>query len=67
MVQILLMLKALFTLKDIFCEDSTGCESSLVITNYLFWFGIEPVQVDFHYDFFRMTDEADGSVVLSEL
>ena len=33
----------------------------------IIWFGLEPVQNDFHYDFIRMVDETDGSVVLPEL
>ena len=33
----------------------------------IIWFGLEPVQDDFHYDFTWMVDETDGSVVLAEL
>ena len=33
----------------------------------IIWFGLAPVQDDFHYDFTRMAGETDGSVVLAEL
>ena len=37
--------------------------SSAIITSL----GFKPIQDDFQHDFARMTDEADGSVVLAEL
>ena len=40
-----------------FCEAFTGCESSLFYSN---WFGLEPVQGDFHYDFTGMADCSSG-------
>ena len=67
MVQILLMLKVLFTqdskVEDLFCGASFGSEPSLFFSNYFFSLGFKPVQGDFA----RMTDEADSSVVLAEL
>ena len=71
MVQILLMLEILFTqdsaVEDLFRGDSSGSEPDLFFSNYLFCLGLKPIQDDFQYDFPRMTDEADGSVVLEEL
>ena len=67
MVQILLMLKVLFTqdseVEYLFC----GTEPSLFFSNNLFGFGFEPVQDDSHHVFTWMTDEAYGSVTLAEL
>ena len=66
MVQILLMLEVLFTqnskVKDLFCAASSGSEPSLFFSNNFFSLGFKPIQDDF-----RMTDEADSSVVLAEL
>ena len=71
MVQILLMLEVLFTqnskVEDLFCGASSGSEPSLFFSNYFFSLGFQPIQDDFQHDFARMTDEADSSVVLSEL
>ena len=71
MVQILLILKILFTqdseVEDLFCGASPGSEFSLFFGNYLFSLGFEPVQNDFQHDFTWMTDEAGGSIVLAEL
>ena len=72
MVQILLMLEALFIqdyskVEDLFCGASSGSESSLFFSNYFFRLGFKPIQDDFQHDFARMTDEADSSVVLAEL
>ena len=71
MVQILLMLKVLFTqdskVEDLFCGASSGSEPSLFFSNYFFSLGFKPIQDDFQHDFARMTDEADSSVVLAEL
>ena len=71
MVQILLMLEAFFThdskVEDLFCGGSSGFEPSLFFGNYFFSMGFKPIQDDFQYDFARITDEADNSVVLAEL
>ena len=67
MVQILLMLKVLLTqesnVEDLFCGASSGSDQS----NYLFGLEFKPIQDNFQHDFARVTDEADGSVVLAEL
>ena len=71
MVQILLMLEVLSTqdskVKDLFCGASSGSEPNLFFSNYFFSLGFKPIQNDFQHDFARMTDEADSSVILSEL
>ena len=68
---ILLMLEVLFTqdseVEDMFCCASSGFELGLFFSNYLFGFGSKYIQDDFQHDFARVTDEADGSVVLAEL
>ena len=60
-MQILLTLRALYALKDIFVKllpaVNPACSAAII------WFGLEPVQDDFT----RMVDETDGSVVLAEL
>ena len=67
LVQILLMLEALFTqdskVEDLFCDASSGSEPSLFFSNYFFNLEFKPIQDDFQQDFARMTDEADSSVV----
>ena len=59
------MYRALYALKDIFVKllpaVNPACSAAII------WFGLEPGQDDFHYDFTRMVDETDGSVVLAEL
>ena len=71
MVQILLMLEVLFThdskVEGLFCGASSGSEPSLFFSNCFFSLGFKPIQDDFQHDFARMTDEADSSVVLTEL
>ena len=71
MVQILLMLEVFFTqdskVKDLFCGTFSGSLLYLFCSNYLFGLGFKPIQDDFQHDFTRMTDEADRSVVLTEL
>ena len=71
MVQILLMLEALFTqtskVEDLFCGAFSSSEPSLFSSYYFFSLGFKPIQDDFQNDFARMTDEADSSVVLVEL
>ena len=71
MVQILLMLKVLFTkdseVEDLFCGASPGSEPSMFLSNNLFSLGFEPVLDDSQHDFPWMTDEANGSVILTEL
>ena len=70
-VQILLMLKVLFTqdseVKDLFCGASPGSKPSLFFRNNLISWGCEPVQDDSQHDFTWMTGEANGSVILAEL
>ena len=65
MVQILLMLKLLFTqdsdVKNMFCGASPGSEPSLFFSNYLFSLGFEPVRDDSQHGFTWMTDETNGS------
>ena len=67
MIQILLMLKVLFTqdseVEGRFCCASPGSEPNLIFSNNLLSLGFEPVQADFTW----MTNEADGSVALAEL
>ena len=71
MVQILLVLEALFTqdsnVEDLLCGAPSGSEPSLFFSNYLFSLGYKPIQDDFQHDFARMTDEADSYVALAEL
>ena len=71
MVKVRLILEVLFTqdskVEDLFCGASSGSEPSLFFSNYFFSLGFKPIQDDFHYDFARMNDEADSSVVLAEL
>ena len=70
-VQVLLILEVLFTqdseVEDLFRGASPGSEPSLFFSNYLFGLGFKPIQDDFQHNFARVTDEADGSVVLAEL
>ena len=70
-VQILLMLKVIFTqdskVEDMFCGASSGSEPSLFFSNYFLSLGFKPIQDGFHHDFARKTDEADSSVVLTAL
>ena len=71
MVKIVLMLMVLSKqdskVEDLFCGASYGSDSSLFFSNYFFSLEFKPIQDDFQYDFARITDEADGSVVLTEL
>ena len=71
MIQILLMLKVLFTqdseVEYLLCGTSPGSEHSLFFSNNLFSMGIEPLQDDSQHDFTSMTDEANGSLILAEL
>ena len=66
MVHILLMLKALFTFKDIFVKlllaVKLACSSAIISSGL----ALSLFKTTF-IDFFQMTDEADGSVVLIEL
>ena len=66
------MLEVLFTqdskVEDLFCGASSGSESNLFFSNYLFSLGFKPNQDDFQHDFARIkNDEADSSVRLAEL
>ena len=73
MVQILLMFEVVFTqdskVEDLFRDAFAfpGSEPSLFLSNYLYGLGFEPIQDDFQHKFARLTDTADGSVVLAEL
>ena len=70
-VQIQLILEVLFTqdpeVKDLFCVRLSSSEPSLFFSNYLFSLGFKPIQDDFQNDFAQMSDEADISIVLTEL
>ena len=48
-------------MKQLLPAVNPACSAAII------WFGLEPVQDDFHYDFTWMVDETDGSVVLAEL
>ena len=67
MIQILLMLKVLFIQdskgKELFCLAPFGSE----LRNYRFGSVFKPIQDGFQYDLARMTDGANGCVVLAEL
>ena len=71
MVQILLMLKVLFTqdskIEDLFCGASPGSKPSLFFGSNLFSLGFEPIDDEFQNDSTLMTDEANGFVILAEL
>ena len=71
MVQILPVLEVLFTqdskVEDLFCGAPSCSEPSLFFNYYLFGMGFRSVPDAFQRDFARMTDEADSSVVLTEL
>ena len=60
MVQILLMLKVLFTqgseAEDLFCGASPGSEPNLFFSNNLFSLEFELVQDDFQHDFTWLPD-----------
>ena len=68
MVQILLMLEVPFTqdceVGDLFCgllpALNQACYSAITSSS-------KPIRDDFQYDFARVTDEVDSSVVLAEL
>ena len=67
MVQILLMLKVLFTqdskVENLFCGAQQAWSSAIFFLRMRF----KSVHDDFLHDFARMTDEADSSVLLAEL
>ena len=71
MIQILLMLKVLFTqdskVEDLFCGSSFRSDPSLFFSNYFFSLGVKPIHYDFQHDFAQMTDVADSSVVVAQL
>ena len=52
-----------FEVKDMFCGAPSDPEPSLSFGNYLLDFGLKPAQDDCA----PITDEADGSVALTEL
>ena len=45
----------------------TSFGPGLFFSNYLFGLGFKPIQDDFQHDFARVSDEADGSVVLADV
>ena len=69
-IQNLLMFKILFTqdseIGNLFCGAPSSSEPSVFFSDYFFRLGLKPVQDDFQRDFARMTNEADGSVFLTE-
>ena len=71
MVLILLMLKVLFIqdseVEVLLCGVSPGSEPNQFFSDNIFSLEFEHVQDDFQHDFTWMTDEADGSVVLTKL
>ena len=70
-LQILLMWVVLFTqyykFKDLVCDALCRSDPRLFISDYLFGLGFKPVQEDLQLDFARMTNKADGPVVMAEL
>ena len=71
MVDVLLLL-AVFLSQNSDVEDLLCCTSSTTKTNLLFGYdllclGFQSVRNDFQHHFAHVTDEADGSVVLTEL
>ena len=71
MLQILLQLKVLFIsgLSSKICcvVLCDGSELRMGFGNCLFGLWFKPAKVDFKHDFTRMTDKADGSVVIAKL
>ena len=64
------MFKILFTqdseIGNPFCGAPSSSEPSVFFSNYFFGLGLKSVQDDFQHDFATMTNEADGSVFLTE-
>ena len=56
-----------FEVEDLFSGASPGSDSSLLFSLTHFSFDFEPNQDDFQHDFTWMTDEANDSVILTEL
>ena len=52
--------------KELIRGASTVSKPGPFFSNYLFDFGCKPIQDYFQHDFTRVTDEADGSVVLTQ-
>ena len=71
MVQILLILKVLFTqdseAEDLFRGTSSRSEPGLFLSSYLFGLEFKPIQDDCQHYFARVANGADGSVGLLEL
>ena len=69
-IQNLLMYEILFTqgseIRTLFYGAPSSSEPSVFFSDYFFRLGLKPVQDDFQHDFARMTNEADGSVFLTE-
>lgn len=70
MIQILLMLKVVFTqdtaVEVLLCGVSSSSEPILFFSDYLFSLEFEPIRDDFQHDFTWKTYKADVSVVLAE-
>ena len=64
------MFKLLFTqdseIGNLFCGAPSSSEPNVFFSDYFFRLGLKPVQDDFQHDSARMTNEADGSVFLTE-
>ena len=69
-IQNLLMFEILFTqdseIEYLFCGAPFNSEPSVFFSDYFFRLRFRPVQGDFQHDFARKTNEADGSVFLTE-
>ena len=69
-IQNLPMFEILFTqgseIENLFCGAPSSSDPSVFLSDYFFRLGFKPVQDDFQHDFARMTNEADGSVFLTE-
>ena len=53
-------------IENLFCGAPSSSEPSVFFSDYFSGLGFKPVQDDFQHDFARMTNEADGSVFLTE-
>ena len=64
------MFEILFTqgseIENLFCSAPSSSEPRVFFSNYFFRMGFNPVQDDFQHNLVRMTNEADGSVFLTE-
>ena len=71
LVHVLLVLAVILPqnsdIQDLFCGASSNAKTSLLFGCDLLCLWFQSVQDDFQYHFARMTNEANGSVVLTEL